>query len=157
MSSVMKSFWFDKPLKKYKGGIRMKNKAKRMMLGLVASALVAGCAHLSFYDAKTDGTLTRAKQEVVALYDTFTQDPADNQKIGGVRAMVSDELKYEQAKPDNVETAKQVSLIQGMFERQVQSRLKDGPWNSAVLNNNKENISDAFDSAIRTERSKNRR
>lgn len=128
-----------------------------MILGIVASALVAGCTHLSFYDAKTDSNLNRTKQEVLTLYDTFTQDPVDIQKIDGVRSMLSDEIKYEQNKPDNVETAKQIGLIQGMFERHVQSRLKNGPWSAANLSNNKENISDVFDSAIRTERSKNRR
>jgi len=43
-----------------------------------------------------------------------------------------------------------------MFERHVSDRLTTGRWTTTHLNNQKQNIAEAFDIAIKTERLKNK-
>jgi hypothetical protein len=120
---------------------------------------LSGCAHIgiTYYDPTTYKNLTDLKPEVTALYDTFTGDTIDNDKISAIRMKLAQMYEYEKGKGErNKETYLQINKIQDMFERHVSDRLKDGKWNSAHANNQKQIISDAFDIAIETEAKKNK-
>jgi len=128
---------------------------------LFLSVYLLGCAHLSgrvtYYDPITYKSLTDLKPEVVALYETFTSDFVDTGKIAAIRLKLAQMFEYENGKgAKNIETTKQVKIIQEMFERHVEDRIKNGKWNETHLNNQKQNITEAFDMAIQTERLKNK-
>lgn len=121
---------------------------------------LSGCAHLfglAYYDPTTYKNLTDLKPEVMALYDTFTKDTVNAEKIDSIRLKLAQIYEYENGKGEkNAETTKQIEKIQGMFERHVNNRLTQGKWNDAHLTNQKENMAEAFDIAIQTERLKNK-
>jgi hypothetical protein len=121
---------------------------------------LSGCASLpgiTYYDPTTYKNLTDLKPEVTALYDIFTGDTLDNDKISAIRLKLAQMYEYEKGKGEkNKETYVQINKIQDMFERHVSDRLKNGKWNSAHANNQKQNISEAFDIAIETEAKKNK-
>ena len=47
-------------------------------------------------------------------------------------------------------------MIEEMFDRHVKDRITNGVWSETHLDNQKENIAEAFDIAIRTESLKNK-
>ena len=122
--------------------------------------LIAGCSSLGFityYDPTTYKSLTDLKPEVLALYDTFTNNAMSDDTIHAIRLKLAQIYEYEKGKGDkNEETYKQIRIIQKMFERHMQDRINNGLWDETHLNNTKKNISDAFDIAIKTERLKNK-
>lgn len=117
-----------------------------------------GCAHLlSYYDSTTYKNLTDLKPEVVELYKTFTSDNLDMNQISTIRLKMAQVYEYEKGKGEqNLETTKQIKKIQDIFDNHVNDRKNKGKWSSINLNNNEENIIDAFDIAIQTERLKNK-
>lgn len=117
-----------------------------------------GCAHLlSYYDSTTYKNLTDLKPEVLSLYETFTTDNLDVNQIATIRLKMAQMYEYEKGKgQQNVETAKQIKKIQDIFDNHVNARKDKGKWSSINLSNNEENIIDAFDIAIQTERLKNK-
>ncbi len=122
---------------------------------------LAGCAlfmkPLAYYDATTYKNLTDLKPEIAFLYDSFAGDSVvDASGAAAVRLKLAQMYEYEKGKRGNAETARQIQIIQGMFDRHFRDRITSGKWNEAHMSNLKENISDAFDSAIRTEGTKNR-
>jgi hypothetical protein len=120
---------------------------------------LSSCAHIgiTYYDPTTYKNLTDLKPEVTALYDTFTNDTIDKDKISAIRLKLAQMYEYEKGKGEkNKETYEQIRIIQNMFERQVSDRLKNGKWNSAHASNQKQMISEAFDIAIETEAKKNK-
>lgn len=131
-----------------------------LALNIIAlSLLFTGCkwSSLSQYDINTDMTLSSLKTEVNALYETFTQDSVDLERIDAIRMELGELYENEKIKgPENIETTKQIKMIIEMFERHVEDRMSSGKWNETHLKNQKENISDAFDIAIQTLRSKKR-
>ncbi|WDT81830.1 MAG: hypothetical protein MPW14_08990 [Candidatus Manganitrophus sp.] len=56
----------------------------------------------------------------------------------------------------NRETARQIGLILEMFSRHIQERKNKGKWSEAQIQNRWENMEEAFDIAISTERLKNK-
>lgn len=139
-----------------------RTKSKRLSVIKVLFLLLSlsGCAHLfglSYYDPTTYKNLTDIKPEVMALYDTFTREAVNAEKIDSIRLKLAQIYEYENGKGEkNAETTKQIKIIQGIFERHVKNRLTQGKWNEAHLMNQKENIAEAFDIAIQTERLKNK-
>lgn len=133
---------------------------RSLICGLLALLSLSGCAHLlglSYFDPTTYKNLTDLKPEVMVLYDTFTRDTVDEEKIASVRLKLAQTYEYEKGKGEkNVETTKQIEIIQGMFERHVNNRVTQGKWNESHLMNQKENMAEAFDIAIQTERLKNK-
>jgi hypothetical protein len=128
---------------------------------LLFSIYLSGCAYLfgfiTYYDPTTYKNLTDLKPEVVALYNTFSTSTVDTNNIAAIRLKLAQMYEYENGKgTKNVETTKQIKIIQEMFDRHVNDRIKNGKWSEEHLNNNKQNIQDAFDLAIRTERLKNK-
>ena len=126
---------------------------------LALAAILSGCAALGLspYDPTTYRNLTGLKPKIAMLYETFTRDPVNEEKIGEARLELAQIYEYEKGKGEsNKETARQVQLIREMFERQVENRLKQGKWSVTFMQNATENIQDAFDVAIRTERLKNK-
>lgn len=120
-----------------------------------------GCVEIfggiTYYDPTTYKNMTDLKPEVLMLYDTYASDSVDMAKVSTVRLKLAQAYEYEKGKGDkNKETYEQISKIQGMFERHMAERMRDGKWNEANLSNKKENIGAAFDTAIRTERLKNK-
>ncbi len=131
-----------------------------VMVLLFAALCFTGCASLgfiSYYDPTTYKNLTDTKPEVLALYDTFSKDQVSQDQIEAVRLKLSQAYEYEKGKGEkNKETYEQIKKIQNMFERHVQERLTGGKWNETHTSNEKQNIADAFDIAIQTERLKNK-
>ena len=128
---------------------------------LVCASWCAGCVEslgkISYFDPTTYKNLTDLKPEVLMLYDTFSSDPVDTGKVSVLRLKLAQVYEYEKGKGDkNKETYEQIAIIQSMFSRHVDERLRDGKWNEANLSNKKENIGAAFAIAIRTERLKNK-
>lgn len=122
---------------------------------------LSGCARLggfvTYYDPTTYKNLTDLKPEVLALYETFTGDSINTKKIAAIRLKLAQIYEYEKGKgPKNIETTKQIKIIQEMLERHVKNRMKYGKWSETHLNNQKQNIAEAFDIAIQTERLKNK-
>ena len=119
-----------------------------------------GCRYLypiHYYDATTYRNLTETKPVVIALYETFTDNTVKSEGIEAVRIRLAQIYEYEKGKGErNIETTQQVKIIQDMFERHVQDRLSGRAWNATHLENMKENIAQAFDIAIATERAKNK-
>jgi hypothetical protein len=118
-----------------------------------------GCSAsiLHYYDPTTYKNLTDLKPEVAMLYESFIEEEIDLRAVAVVRLELAQAFEYERGKGEsNHETARQIELIKKMFEAHVQERLKNGKWTEANLQNKKENIEDAFDIAIGTERLKNK-
>jgi hypothetical protein len=126
---------------------------------LVLLAILTGCSilRLSYYDPTTFRNLTSVKPKVSALYETFVQDAVLEEKLDVVRLELAQIYEYEKGKGEsNRETARQVQLIREIFERHVEHRQKQGKWSGAFMQNARQNIEEAFDIAIRTERLKNK-
>ncbi|MBI3811104.1 MAG: hypothetical protein HY283_02705 [Nitrospirae bacterium] len=112
---------------------------------------------LHYYDPTTYKNLTDLKPEVAAFYESFIEEEIDKKAIAAVRLKLAQVFEYEKGKGENNrETTRQIELIKKMFEAHVQERLKSGRWSEANFQNKKENIEDAFDIAISTERLKNK-
>lgn len=91
------------------------------------------------------------------LYETFTQGTLRADKIDEIRLELAQVYEYERGKGEsNRETARQVQIIREMFERHVEHRQQQGRWSAAFMQNSRQNIEEAFDIAIRTERLKNK-
>ena len=123
--------------------------------------LFCGCAGIfkgiTYYDPTTYKNLTDLKPEVLALYETFVGDSVDNGKIDAIHLKLAQMYEYEKGKGEkNMETTEQIKIIQDMFDDYVKDRLAGTVWNRTHLNNNKQNISEAFDMAIQTEWLKNK-
>ena len=127
---------------------------------LIPILYLSGCAHLGFvayYDSTTYKNLTDLKPEISMFYETFAGDSVDVDKLAKIRLRLAQMYEYEKGKgPKNSETTRQIQIIQEMFERHVNDRLNMGKWTPAHLNNQKQNIGEAFDIAIQTERLKNK-
>lgn len=127
------------------------------LLACLSGLYLQGCAatRISYFDPTTYKNLTDVKPEVLALYDTFTNEKIDTKQIDYVRLELAQMYEYEKGKEKNSETTKQIEIISKMFERHIKDRLDNGKWSKEHLNNKKENIEEAFDIAIKTERAKN--
>jgi len=120
---------------------------------------LVGCAAslLHYYDPTTYKNLTDLKPKVALLYETFEDEKIDLQAIRQIRLEMGQAYEYEKGKGEkNRETAKQLGLILEMFSRHIEERKKNGPWLEAQIQNRWENMEDAFDIAIATERLKNK-
>jgi len=124
-----------------------------------SAPLLLGCSGLllHYYDPTTYKSLTDLKPKVSALYDSFMETNIDKKEVAEVRLELAQVYEYVKGKGEsNKETTKQITILRDMFERHVQDRVKNGKWSEIDLENMKENIEDAFDIAIQTERLKNK-
>ena len=128
----------------------------RLLLFLIiCPMLLWNC--VTFYDQVTDQNLTELKSEVLALYDTFTGNSLNVEEIDAIKRSFVQILGYEKNKGKrNADTVRQIEIIQQMFEGHVDDRRSSGKWSTTHLNNQKENIAEAFDIAIQTENLKPR-
>jgi hypothetical protein len=111
----------------------------------------------SYYDPTTFKNLTDLKPQVSRLYDSFASDSVDKDEINKISLKMDQAYEYEKGKGEkNIETYKQISIINKMFERNVKDRLDNGKWSETHLENNKQLIIKAFDIAIETEGLKNK-
>jgi hypothetical protein len=122
---------------------------------------INGCANWmgfpTYYDATTYKNLTDLKPEVMMLYDTFLKETVNEDKIGRINLKFAQIYEYEKGKGEkNRETYVQIGLIKEIFNRHVKDRHDNGIWSNTHLENQKENIAEAFDIAIRTENQKNK-
>lgn len=121
--------------------------------------LFLGCSVslLHYYDPTTYKNLTDLKPQVAALYDSFVDETVDTRAVAAVRLELARVYEYEKGKGEkNRETTEQIEIIRKIFERHVEDRLKLNHWSESHLQNAKENIEEAFDIAIQTERLKNK-
>lgn len=142
----------------YKPALRRRNFVGSLQL-LVFAAIFPGCAalQLAYYDPTTFRNLTALKPKVAVLYESFTRDALNEDKIAEIRLELAQVYEYEKGKGEsNRETARQIQVIREMFERHVEHRRGQGKWSMAFMQNARQNIEDAFDIAIRTERLKNK-
>ncbi len=128
---------------------------------VIALLWITGCASLfglvTYYDPQTYKNLTDLKPEVMALYDTFATDTMDVGRVAAVRLKFAQAHEYEKGKgKKNKPTLEQVGIIQQMVERHIADRSNTGRWNETHLKNQKQDIGEAFDIAIVTERLKNK-
>jgi len=119
------------------------------------------CAHWfgfpSYYDPTTYKNLTDLKPEVAMLYETFTSAQVDSQQVNKIRLKLAQIYEYEKGKgEDNQETTQQIKIIREMFVRHLEDRLQNGKWSSVHLENVLQNMDQAFDLTIQTERLKNK-
>ena len=140
---------------------RMKIGLYRIFLMSAVAVLLGACSllnsNISYYDATTYKNLTDLKPRVVFLYDTFGGDSVDMQEVRSIRLTMAQMLEYERGKGEkNKLTVDQLKILRDMFEDDVQHRVKNGKWSPAQKQNQIDNISDAFDTAITTERLKNK-
>lgn len=136
---------------------RIKSSIRQATFLIFLFCLGCSASILHYYDPTTYKNLTNLKPEVAALYESFVEEEIDKKAIAAIRLELAQAFEYERGKGENNhETARQIELIKKMFEAHVQERLKNGKWSEANLQNKKENIEDAFDIAISTERLKNK-
>ncbi|MCD6594407.1 hypothetical protein J7L68_01855 [bacterium] len=128
------------------------------LLVCLSGLYLQGCAatRTSYYDPTTYKNLTYIKPQVLLLYETFTSEEIDTMLIDNIRLKLAQIYEYEKGKDNNSETTRQIQKIQEMFERHVKDRFEKGKWTKEHLENEKENIEEAFDIAIKTERAKNK-
>lgn len=132
------------------------SKISAVLLGVLLIGSVV-CAPISYYDATTYENLTELKPAVAFLYDTFTNDEVDKSYIQDIRLQFAQTYEYEKGKgKSNEPTSNQIKMIWGMFEDHVKDRLETGQWSDAHCKNQKDNIEEAFNRAIQTERLKNK-
>jgi hypothetical protein len=125
------------------------------VLWFCGCSILAGA--ISYYDPTTYKNLTDLKPEVVMLYQSFVQDTTDDDWIRSIRLRLAQMYEYEKGKGQNNEpTYRQIGEIKEMFERHVNDRYDSGPWSTTHADNTIENIKEAFDIAIQTERLKNK-
>lgn len=111
----------------------------------------------AYYDPTTYKNLTDLKPEVAMLYETFTSAQVDSQQVNKIRLKLAQIYEYEKGKgADNQETTQQIQIIREMFMRHVEDRLHNGRWSSVHFENILQNMDQAFDLAIQTERLKNK-
>lgn len=125
---------------------------------VVLAAIISGCAGLwlSYYDPTTFRNLTALKPKIATLYETFTRDPLNQEKIAEARLELAQIYEYEKGKGEsNRETTRQVEIIRDMFERHLKDR-QQATWKTIFMEEKRKNIEDAFDIAIKTERLKNK-
>lgn len=137
------------------------NRFGQITVSFVFSVWLSACAifqgGISYYDPTTYKSLTDLKPEVMFLYDSFHEDSVDRDWIWSIRLRLAQIYEYERGKGQNNEpTWKQIGEIRQMFERHVIDRLDSGPWSPTHSENRIENIAEAFDIAIETERLKNK-
>lgn len=134
-------------------------------LTFVLSALISisliGCksfnSDLSNYDPVTYKNLTDLKPETIELFESFSDSSIDPKTISLIRLKIAQIYEYEKGKGlKNQETLKQIEKIRDMFQRHVQNRSDHGPWSKEFKANKEENMSEAFDIAIKSETLKNR-
>ena len=128
---------------------------------LVLIIHLSGCANWmgfpEYFDPTTYKNLTDLKPEVMMLYDTFTKETLGDKRIERIRLKLAQIYEYEKGKGDkNKETYTQIKMINSMFKRHIEDRIENGVWSNIHLKNQKENIGEAFDIAIRTESQKNK-
>ena len=110
------------------------------------------------YDLNTYTNLTETKPIVQELYESFTSEQVDEKQVSSVKIKISQIYEYEKGKGEkNKETTEQIKKIADMFTAHVTDRRTNGKWNDEHMNNKKELIGIAFDTAIQSENSKNRR
>lgn len=111
----------------------------------------------SYYDHTTYKNLTDLKPQVTRLYDSFASNSVNQDEIGKISLKLSQMYEYEKGKgEENIETYKQISIIEKMFNRHVKDRLDNEKWSETHLENKKQLITSAFDIAIETEGLKNK-
>lgn len=128
---------------------------------IVLAVLLSGCAlfrsGITYFEPTTYKNLTDLKPEVVMLFESFAGDPVDTMWVRSVKLKLYQAYEYEKGKEEkSAETIEQINIIRVMFDRHVESRRQNGPWNQDHMENQIENSEEAFDEAIQTERLKNK-
>ena len=140
---------------------RIVQNVQKIDISLLLFVWFSGCTLLqggiTYYDSTTYKNLTDLKPEVVMLYESFASENLDSLWIRSIRLRFAQMYEYEKGKGStNEPTYRQIGETKTMFERQVKDRLDRGPWSGTHTKNTIENISEAFDIAIETERLKNK-
>jgi hypothetical protein len=138
-----------------------KASTRPFVLIVVVLSWLSGCAFfqggISYYDPTTFKSLTDLKPEIVMLYETFAGDTVNTEWIRSVRLRLAQMYEYEKGKGEkNKETTEQIAIIRKMVNGHVDERIQGARWSETHMMNQIENIQEAFDIAIRTERLKNK-
>jgi hypothetical protein len=121
---------------------------------------VQGCSifsSVSYYDPTTYRNLIELKVYTMFLYETLSDDSLDLKEVRNIRIRLAMAYEYEKGKGEqNNETAQQIKTIQEMFDKHIDDRKAKGRWSVSHLNNQLENIMEAYDIARKTELLKNK-
>lgn len=132
---------------------------KQILLSLLVLLVLFGCTgpKLTYFDNTTYQNLTELKPLITRAYDSFSEAEIDQGLIDEIELRFDQIWEYENGKGEgNQETVEQIEILHEMFRGHVNNRLNGKSWNDTVLMNFRENIADAFDTAIETEWLKNR-
>jgi len=128
------------------------------VFSLLLSLALACKFPVTLFDTTTYKNLTDLKPEVVALYQTFTKVTVDQPQAAQVTLKLEQAYEYENGKgTQNDLTMIQFKLIKNIFKRAVDNRLQSGPWTTQAEADYEKNICDAFDIAIASENTKNKK
>ena len=95
----------------------------RNLGGLAFVLFVAGCVPVVLYDNVTADRLASLGSEMLALYDTFAQEPMDERRVEMIRAKLRATYDYEASKGKrNIDTIRRIEALQLLFERHVVDR-----------------------------------
>lgn len=89
---------------------------------------------------------TDLKPEVILLYETFTTESINMDKIAEIRSRFMHIHEYARERDEiNEETCQQIEAILNQFDRHVNERLESGRWNDEQFGHAKRSIEEAID------------
>ncbi len=139
---------------------KMKNTNRLSVIVFLAlSVIIESCSlfkSVSPFDPTTYLNLLELKIYTRYLYDTFSSETVNDKEITFVENAIQKAILYERSKGEsNKPTVDQFEKIMTMFTSHVADRRTGGKWSSEHLNNQLENILEAYDVARETELLKN--
>ncbi|MFC1512618.1 hypothetical protein ACFL4S_01075 [bacterium] len=133
---------------------------KIVVLFFMIPFLLTSCSHfnaVTYFDNTTYTNLTELKQVVTEFYKSFESEKINEEEIKGIRIEILQAYEYEKGKGEkNKETTEQLNKIYEMFQRHVEDRKNNNIWTETHRQNKEKFISIAFDTAIETEKLKNK-
>jgi len=137
---------------------------KSYAIALSCLFLAAGCSTIATYDQAAYEHATSVKVDTLVLIGKATGNYSDNSaEIGKVKLALQKAYEYDKGRPLNDYTRKQweVLLVEkkddpksGILPRFVDRWQKKGSLKQAAVDDEKQNVSDAFDIIIQSESGK---
>lgn len=125
-------------------------------LSSAALLLLAGCCLISSptQDPGTIQTLSELKPAVEKVYKSFKTATVDEIGVKSIRNQFDHLQGREDAKSCNEIQSGQIKKCREMFDGHVKQRETGGKWSQANYENNLENMVEALDLAVATEKNK---
>ena len=136
--------------------------AGRVFLALLLALSLGACSvPLSYFDSDSYRNLTELKAEAASLVETFDGSTAADRtdEIDDLQLRMRKAYEYERGKgPKNADTASQVALLRKLVDDTIEDfrTSEPGDLGPKFFSEAAKTIEQAFDTAIDTERSKNK-